>query len=753
MSVDGQGGHGGAGEPGEGADATRRHAGPDSESPGETPGGPYTAPEAGAPGGEPEREGSDEFDEDPDELVDFLKAPRDGSPPYSVVWAPGGTVNTGSVRGGQHMNSHGAAGSAGKRVESHEGPIPPEEILSACAGFAEPAWFPGALDALRSRLLFLAGAPGSGRRTAGLNLLHRRTSSMALRAVDSDEDLAYWFPTGSGTRGYLVDGLLSAPALKAGVVGELRRRLHDADACMVIVLPDTPGLLRDLERELHVTPIRCIPPPPREVFDARLADAVPDPAGRAALLNRLEPGLLDELLAPELVPAQVAELVNALVASAASDGDTDAADIRDRLSFLAEEEVPDLLKELLHDADCLAFLLAACVFEGLDQRIVREEAERLLALADGRLHAVLPPHGTAPGAVSGTAPGTAPADADRPPRPNPAFVFRHSLRSLLHQVRAECDAKEIRSGPGYSYAVEPVRFTRHRQAESVLRHVWREYGQLSGLLTEWLAEVKRDGELTRPVGQVMGMAARWGGGRSALRHIRTLAKSDRATSRHVAAVALGTAAQDPVVASEVKHWLTEWSWAIGWQLRWTVAHTCGTDFGVSRPDLALRLLRTVVRGRDDGDESKVELAARLALAQLFASGNQALVLAQVAAWADSEGPEAGLSLRTFPGLLASDMDWFCEQLLSEGEFTLPIVALVQRALNDDDLFEATSNTLLHWCRTAAGHELRHEAVVTLLALLAEDMQRGAFRLFVKIDRSDAPGLVGVHIARRPGPGR
>ncbi|MCP9961232.1 hypothetical protein LUX05_07370 [Streptomyces somaliensis] len=389
---------------------------------------------------------------------------------YNTIYATNSNVNAAHLRGGQHVdNGVGPAGEGRLRIVAHEGPVSATEILDAVTGFAEPEWFPTAMAELDGRVLFLSGERGTGRRTAALNLLYRHTGgSMNLRAVDSDEDLAVWHPTDTDTRGYLVDGLFPAHPLKAGAVGNLRRLLSEADARMVIVLPDDPVVVRSLARDLHVAPVRCAPPPPRAVFEARLAADVPNRTERARLLANLEPGLLDELLADRLVPAQVRELVDVVVGAAG--GDTALGGIRDRLSYLAEEEVPDLLRNLRDDPDGLAFLLATCVFEGMDHRIVREQAERLVDLADGRLHSVLPED---PGDRTGTdadgrtgQPGAREPGAPRGPhrtRPNPRFVFRRSLEDLLRTVRAECGPREYHSKHGYTYAVEPVRFTRHRQ--------------------------------------------------------------------------------------------------------------------------------------------------------------------------------------------------------------------------------------------------------------------------------------------------
>ncbi|MGW2416780.1 hypothetical protein ACWCV5_32070 [Streptomyces tubercidicus] len=720
-------------------------------------------PEAPAAGGEPPEgdigfadpddgdfdETAGEFDAAAAEFAlhggEFAGPPFAGRPfggqPHSVIFAPGANINNGSVHGGQRVENGGAAtgtGTGGRRVEAHEGPISAIEILDAQAGFAEPDWFPEALAELDSRLLFLTGEPGTGRRTAALNLLSRHSGgSMSLRAVDGDMNLASWRPGHRDTRGYLVDGLLPDYPLKPGMVRHLQSLLSTADARMVVVLPDAPELVRRLSRDLHVTPVRCAPPPARAVFDARFKDAVPDPSERARRLAALEPGLLDELLAPELVPAQVAELVAAV--AAAEDGGPDLADLQKRLSFLAEGEVPDLLAQLRDDADGLAFLLATCVFEGLDHRIVREEAERLLALADGRLSSVLPE-----GADDSGEDGR--RERERTPRPNPQFVFRRSLDELLRSVRAERSASEIHSNPGYTYAVEAVRFTRHRQAEAVLRHVWREYGHLSGLLTEWMADLRNEQELTEPVGRVMGRAAGWGGGRRALQHIRTLAESNRRTSRTIAAYALGMAAEDPVLAREVKYRLSLWSAQQSWQVRSTVAYTCGADFGAARPELAMRLLRNVPRGLSDEHERTVDRAVRDALRDLFASGSQATVFRHLAEWADREGTLGDVALRTFPRLL-QNTSWCQEQLVDDGEYAPQIIDLVHRTLNDEELFAAICNAVLWWCRMATWGDLPRTAVETLLTALAADVRHGVFRLFVTIDRADDPDLAGLSIVR------
>lgn len=682
-------------------------------------------------------------DSDPDFDVDDLdgefadRIAAWGTDRPHFIYAPGGNINTGSVHGGQRVENGpaGAAPRGGEPVEAQDGPISAMEILAAQTGFAEPECFPEALRTLGGRLLFLAGEPGTGRRTTALNLLFESSgNTMALRALDSDSDLSSWRPTHHGARGYLVHGLSPTVRLGPAAVARLRQRLDDAEAFMVVILPYDADSLRGVARDLDLSPVRYTPPSPRAVFDARLEAVVPSAGRRQELLDRLEADL-DELLAPELTPAQVAELVDE-VGRAGDDG-PDPADLGQRLSFLAETEVPDLLKKLREDPDALAFLLVTSVLEGLDHRIVRDETDRLLKLADGRLDAVL----------RAGVDGQGEAPRVEAPQPNPRFVFRRSLDDLLTTIRAECAPVRMDRTSGYAYTVEPIRFKRHRQAETVLRHVWRQFGDVSGLLTEWIDQVSgTESDLAEPMGRAVGRATGWSGGRQALRHIRKLARSEHAQSRSIAAYALGIAAQDPVLVGEVKHRLNSWSFNGGWQLRSTMAEACGGDFGSARPEFALSLLRRGYHG-DEEDESKVAGAVRSSLERLFAGGNQAIVFGQLMAWAEQSKDGAALAHRAFLDLLR-DPSWFQQQLVSRGEFSEAVIAFAQRSLNDEVLFYHSCTRLLGWCRRAVWDEPLRAAVETLLAALARDMRPGELRLMVEIDSSDNPDLVGRDIAHR-----
>ncbi|MEV0120513.1 hypothetical protein AB0I16_02975 [Streptomyces sp. NPDC050703] len=658
----------------------------------------------------------------------------------SFVYAPHGNINAGSVHGGQRV--HNQSERDGRRQREgrvREGPVPEAEVQAAAFGFAPPEWFDAALGTLDQGLLFLAGRPGSGRRTAALNLLRASCGEGApLRALDSVTELDRWQPTDTSARGYLMDGLFPSRPLGPGVLGHVRSLLEKAKARMVIVLPDDASLLHRLEQDLHVNPTVCVPPPPVLVFGEYFEAVVPEQRERERLLSALNrTHELGDLLVPELVPAEVVELVTAVVAA---DGDPETlSDLHARLSHRVEREVPDLLKGASGDPDTLAFLLAACVYEGLDHRLVREEADRLLKLSEGRLTAVLSGADTQGG--------------ERAERPNPGFVFRRSLTELLHAVHAVRKEREIRTGGAYAHSVEAVVFVRHRQAEAVLRHVWCEYGQLSELLVEWLRDVDRSSDLTRPVGEFMGKAARWGGGRRALRHIQALAESRRTTSRLIAATALGIAAEDPVLVAEVRYRLQQWSGAVSPRLRTTVAYACGAEFGLARPDLALRLLHALlvgVRSRHGeearGDDDKILLAVRVAVLSLFQAGNEAKVFGRLLDWLGAEqcDTEQVLSLL---GQLLQTPRWFLRELAANYPQSGLVVDVIRRALNTESSFDATCTALLRWAEWGSWDETPFRAVENLFAALARFMCFGEFRLFVEMEEKGAKGWAGLETAR------
>ncbi|GAA3035649.1 hypothetical protein GCM10020000_11410 [Streptomyces olivoverticillatus] len=251
-----------------------------------------------------------------------------GGPP--IIWNNGFLSFAHTVDGGQHMGVPATPAGTPARsdtVERREGDIAAEQTLAAMSGFAEPHWFAEALTKLSGRVVFLAGARGSGRRTAALNLLRRKTDSFALRAVDSDVELATWTVGSTGARGYLIDGLLETRTLALGSIAleGLRGQLDRAEAFLVVVIEPTPEAVAHLRDALHIEPVRAEPPSPSAVLDAKLKTLFPDEGRRRSALAALPAGFLDQTLQRRPGPSQVVEIASEIVRVA--NGEAPAEDI------------------------------------------------------------------------------------------------------------------------------------------------------------------------------------------------------------------------------------------------------------------------------------------------------------------------------------------------------------------------------------------------------------------------------------------
>ncbi|QLE74873.1 hypothetical protein FGW37_27690 [Streptomyces rectiverticillatus] len=655
------------------------------------------------------------------------------------IWDNQGFVSlAGMVRGGQHLHSDVDGGPGAPlpadAVERREGDISAEQTAAAMSGFAEPDWFGEALEKARSRVVFLVGAPGSGRRTAALNLLQRHTGSFALRAIDSDVELATWTVGETGARGYLIDGLLEPRtlALTSIALDNLRRQLDRAEACLVIVIRQTPQVLAHLKGVLHVDPVRATPPPARAVLDAKLITALPAPERREPVLAALPAGFLDETLQREPGPSQVVELVSEIVRIA--DGTTEAAAIGRHLSLHAADRAPQLLRSVRDSPDDLALLLATCVFEHFDHTVVEEEARRLLEVAAGRLDAA-PPE---------AAPAT--------PVENPGFVFLRSRRERLAAIEADRGPREVRAASTHSYAVEPVAFTRHLQGRAVLDLVWREHRDAGALLVQWLQQTS---SAHRPradrAGFILGRLAQWSSGDGALAPIEQLASSSRPGDWRMAARAFGSASADPVLATAVKNRLRGWSRAASESLRCTAALTCATEFGLARPEVALALLHTTVTARDDGSDA-VESAVRRALLSLFAEpALRPRVVDALVQWSRPAGAARRTACAAVAQLLKTAAtvreagEWWSAHLLS-GDAP-PGTELIRSALMEPTSFDNARAALLEWQRRAATDPRRGPAVERLMEALAPHLRGGVLRLFTDFERAvPAPGAERASLA-------
>lgn len=105
-----------------------------------------------------------------------------------------------------------------------------------------------------------------------------------------------------------------------------------------------------------------------------------------------------------------------------------------RLSYRAEQEVPDLTEKLRGGPGALVCLLVTCVTRAWSTASSVRKQSRLLKLSEGRATAVLSGDGL--------------PESRGTQRPNQDFVFRRSLPELLHALRAVRQEREIRSEGG-----------------------------------------------------------------------------------------------------------------------------------------------------------------------------------------------------------------------------------------------------------------------------------------------------------------
>ncbi|MFE6668254.1 hypothetical protein ACFVFH_32455 [Streptomyces sp. NPDC057697] len=641
-----------------------------------------------------------------------------------VVLAPHGTVNTGVVQGDQR-NVSGLPGTAdGPAAPVRQGPVRAADFGLARRRFVRPPAFEAGLAALESSILFLVGEPGTGRLTLALNLLAHERAAPALVQIDGAVDLTRWRPRPRGVDGYLVMEPGDPFALRPWDLANLEAALLDAEARLVIVVPEVPGLTRSLERDFGAQVVRHRPPGPAEVFAAHVADIRPDPRDRTRLLESLEPGLLPALLPPGLPPGYAARAAEAVCRS----GTGDRVRRDEVMSGLALAEAQELLGRAEHDPELLSHLFSVCVHGGLDRGTVVDRAADLAA----------PP-----------GPGPDPGSADHgSQQPLGGQEFGLVRQRPLGDILRGIGARRVPGDGGDEAGT--VAFFWPETGEAVWDVVCREHIGLLPLLHHWLG---RAGTAPEEIGRagraVAGMAVRTGGRTFGL--VRELALSPGRTAFEVAARSLGAAALDPRVAHRVGGLLQEWSEAPETVLRTAVAYACRSDPGGVGAITALTLLRDVAnRGGDGPEDTSVALAVAETLMQRFAAGDpdtRETITHHLADWARTEDTAGLVAALTFPVLVDLDRAWFGDRLLA-GPTTAPdIVELVRRSLNEAASFPSMRDALLAWCRGPDEAAPPDRAVEELFARLVDSREHGVLRLLLLIQRG-GDAMPGNALAER-----
>ncbi|MER7970025.1 hypothetical protein ABTX35_13685 [Streptomyces sp. NPDC096080] len=639
---------------------------------------------------------------DLDTLVAALATGRE-----MVVLAPNGTVNTGLVTGDQRqIVAAPAPAPAGPPLR--QGPVRPKDLQRSRRRFVPPPGFGEALTALDSGVSVLLGAPGTGRETHALNLLAHRHEVSVLEQVDGTVDLARWTPRKRGVLGYLVMDPADPFALRSWDLSRLEATLAEAGARLLMVLADAPGLATAVRSHLGTPVVRHLPPDPRKVFAAHLADLCPHPGTRTRALRVMGTRLSEEVLHAGLPPRHAARAAETVARLATQDG----ASATGVLNALSRAEAVDLLAQAREDPPLLAHLLSLGVYGGLDSDVVVARADDLLELISGReqepaVRRTPHPVGTSP---HGPLPGI--------------------LRVLgAHRTR-QADAA----------APETLAFFWPTVGRALWDVLCSDHADFLPALHVWLAGAEDMPDQVESAGRAVAAMATATGGRT-LVHLRRLALTHRPAAAAVAARCLGTTAQGPAPIAGARDVLDRWSVADEPALRRAVAYACRPDFGRLTVGQVLRLSHRIVH-TPGADAVAAELVTDVLVRRFAAgdSGARQALLDGLEEWTGDDGAAGLVAARAFPGMAGTDLAWWSDRIGSDAT-AAAVVQLTGHALNTSAAYPPMRDALFAWSRAVEDAPRIGPALEHLFQGLADARQPGFLRWLLAVER--APDLLFV----------
>ena len=520
----------------------------------------------------------------------------------------------------------------GRPRQSRGGPIWPEETELVARTFVRPMGYLRARSSLMARrLVLLTGEPGSGKRTLALYLMHDRYLENVY-AVDTVDDLM-----GLSVRrrtGYVVD--TADPEGLDGYTPHdlelLRRRLTERDSVLLVT---SSADAQTSVGNWAAWRVPCQRPDPIQVLRSHLTFHLGED------WERLHLDLVDEdiveIARTDGRPDHAAAVARDLAELA--DGRFTRAEVLGALRDREHTAVEEWLRSHPTHEDW-ALMVATAVFEGQDYGIVTERAAALRSLLTRRLP--LPDAEPAP---------------DWPPRAREA-----RLRSI-HANRVEEDVSRGR----VRYRLDRVRFDRPHWGAAVREHVWSVYPELRDVLVDWLAETpSHPADAHAAAARAVGDFIASGRGHQPLAPVGRWAR-EGGSKRLLAVLAMRAAAQDAVVATQVRHLLELWSRR---QTRSDLRLTAALAYpGLASvyPDVALRHLLKLART----GEGKVADAARAGVLDLCRGGiDTGVVLERLEEW-EEHGPAAELTA----GLVRADPS---DDVLT----CAPFAAVVRRVVAD-----------------------------------------------------------------------
>ncbi|MDT0449916.1 hypothetical protein [Streptomyces hesseae] len=643
---------------------------------------------------------------DVDALVAALASRR-----AMVVLASNSTVNTGSVTGDQRQIVAASPASGPAVAPIRQGPVRPKDLRVATCRFVPPPTFEKALAELESGVSVLVGAPGTGRETCALNLLAHGRDNPVLVQLDGTVDLSRWSPRSQEVHGYLMMEPPDPFALRSWDLSRLEASLTKVGARLLIVVAEAPGLASALEGRLGTPVLRHVPPDPREVFAAHLADICSGEDARDRLLRSLGPDVLDELLPAELPPHHAAQAAEA----AARLCDAGSSSRTEVLRALAEAEAPGLVARAQEDPVLFSHLLSLSVYGGLERGVVVERAADLLELAVSEGEQEPAAHTLRPRLDLGQV-GT---------------TRQRPISEILRALGAYCTRHEGAD------ATDTVSFFWPTVGDAVREVLCRDHTDLLPLFHAWLAGAGYDPEQIEQAGHAAAAMAVATGGRS-LQLLRPLALVPWPPAVEVAARCLGAAVRDPAVAAKAEALLEQWSVAPEAALRKAAAYACRSDGGPFTVGRALRLLHTLAESlSNDADDMAVGVAVVEALVLLFVEGDsraRETILVRMRDWTLRDGIPGQMAALAFPVMAGVDLAWCGSRMLSDADTASSMVQLTGHALNEPATYTSMRDVLLEWCCGVDGVPQPDPSLEELLKGLMKAREPGFLRWLMAVER-------------------
>jgi hypothetical protein len=408
--------------------------------------------------------------------------------------------------------------------------------------------------------------------------------------------------------------------------------------------------------------------------------------------------------------ADAARLARLLARADRDDPDKVAALVRAQMTEYADEKVAQWFRKLTsRRARCMAISLA--VLNGQSRALIAHEA----ALLERR---IMP----AP-------------DAPNAPPPDDPLDDSATVSAALLDARVVSETVPTEHG---LIVIDAMRYREPGYPGQVLRYVWRTYDGARAAIVGWLRELGASNSLAVRVraASATGVLACQALDFLCDQVISRWALSNDEEIRNSAAIALGPAADDPVLRATIRSLVEGWAREDSdWRLRATAARAYGRTVGLASPSASLKGLARLAEANNLG----LSVAVANSYCELILEGTGPLavrVMSEVQQLAGERMREKQAAGRlTLLGLSATRgappgmgdnqerlRNWPTLLLMALGNSRLaePAARLWQLALNDQEIGGMARESLDEWAEAAEGSgELRHSLVQFLLWIAAD----------------------------------